>query len=306
MERHNNWMSFSFGDVEYGIKQHRHDVLQINFNKPISTPLPSYKEALLNNARIMRDSYSDPFDVCLSGGTDSEVVVRTFKSAGIKHNTFIFKLENDYNVRDVTNAVNLCNELNIDYKIIDFNLKKFFEDEALAVFEKTKTPMAGRLPRLKFIDYLDNIPIFCDGEPYWRRALESDYNKKSPWLFQLHEDGYAVSIYSKMIGRTVIGDWYEYTPEVIMSYKELPLVRQLLNDELTGKISTNSSRATIHQDIWPTLQYKAKLVGYEGADLPVAHRPNFMNDFYKTYMSDIIDVTLKYTEEELNRLLLSV
>jgi hypothetical protein len=304
MQRFNNWMSYNFDGIEYGVKKDKHSIISINFNNKISTPLTSYKDALINNARIMRDSYKEPFDVCLSGGTDSEIVVRTFKSAGIKHNTFIFRLENNYNIRDVNNAVKLCNELNIPYNIVDFNVEKFFKEEALELFNSTLIPMAGRLPRLKFIDYLDNIPIFCDGEPYWRRELENDYSKKSRWLFQLHEDGYSVSTYAKNIGRTIIGDWYEYTPEIIMSYKELPLVRQLLNDEHLGKISNISSRVAIHKYIWPTMEYKPKLVGYEGLDNPVAHRPQFINDFYNKYMRDIDDTTIKYSEEELNRLLL--
>jgi hypothetical protein len=303
MERYNNWMSYSFDGVEYGSKKNRNSVLSINFNNKVSNTLPTYKDALFNNARIMRDSYSEPFDVCLSGGTDSEVVVRTFKSVGIKHNTFIFKLENGYNIRDVNNAVKLCDELNIPYNIVDFNVEKFFEKEALGLFNRTLIPMAGRLPRLKFIDYLDNIPIFCDGEPYWRRNLEADYEQKSQWMFQVHEDGYSVSTYAKSIGRTVIGDWYEYTPEIIMSYKELPLVKQLLNDKHVGKISTNSSRAAIHKDIWPTLEYKPKLVGYEGMYNSVAHRPYFINSFYNNYMKGIEDTTIKYSEEELNSLL---
>jgi len=304
MQRFNNWMSYNFDGVEYGKKLTKESILSINFNKKIKKDsIPSYKDALFNNARIMRDSFNEPFDVCLSGGTDSEIVVRTFKSVGIKHNTFIFKLENNYNIRDVTNAVNLCNELNIDYKIIDFNVEQFFKNDALELFNRTLIPMAGRLPRLKFIDYLDNIPIFCDGEPYWRRELEDDYINKSRWLFQLHEDGYSVSTYAKNIGRTVIGDWYEYTPDIIMSYKELPLVRQLLNDESPGKISTVSSRVAIHNSIWPTMEYKPKLVGYEGLDNPVAHRPQFINNFYNEYMKGINDTTFKYSEEDLNSLL---
>jgi hypothetical protein len=304
MQRFNNWMSYNFDGIEYGKKLTNESVFSINFNKKIKKDsMPSYKDALFNNARIMRDSFNEPFDVCLSGGTDSEIVVRTFKSVGIKHNTFIFKLENNYNIRDVTNAVNLCNELNIDYTIIDFNVEQFFKNDALELFNRTLIPMAGRLPRLKFIDYLDNIPIFCDGEPYWRRELEDDYINKSRWLFQLHEDGYSVSTYAKNIGRTVIGDWYEYTPDIIMSYKELPLVRQLLNDGIPGKISNISSRVAAHNSIWPTIEYKPKLVGYEGLDNPVAHRPQFINDFHNKYMKDINDTTIKYSEEELNRLL---
>jgi tRNA(Ile)-lysidine synthase TilS/MesJ len=122
MERFENWMSYSYDGVEYGKKQVDTTEFTINYNKKISKPLPSYKDALLNNAKIMREMYNAPFDVCLSGGIDSVVVVRTFKELKIKHNTVIFRLENNHNYRDVQSAVELCTQLNISYKIIDFNI----------------------------------------------------------------------------------------------------------------------------------------------------------------------------------------
>jgi hypothetical protein len=303
MQRFDNWMSYSFGGVEHSPKRFSQDIPKLHFNKKISRDLPSYRDALINNAKIMRDSYTEPFDVCLSGGTDSEVAVRAFKTAGISHNTFIFKLEDNINVRDVAGAIELCDELNISYKIIDFNLKKFFENEAESLFNKVWVPHAGRLPRLKFIDYLDNIPVFCDGEPYWRRQLEEDYTVKSPWKFYLIEDSYAVSLYSSQIGRTVIGDWYEYTPEVIMSYKELPYVRQLLNDEIPGKISNATSKGIIHQAYWPDLKIKSKLVGYEGSDGVPGSRPPYITEFYLKHMKYIEGRVWRYTEEELDNLI---
>ena len=123
MERFENWMSYSYDGVEYGRKQIDTKEFTINYNKKISKPLPPYKDALLYNARLMREMYNEPFDVCLSGGIDSEVVVRTFKELKIKHNTVIFRLENNYNYRDVQSAVELCTQLNVSYKIIDFNIQ---------------------------------------------------------------------------------------------------------------------------------------------------------------------------------------
>jgi hypothetical protein len=295
-------MSYSYDGIEYGPKLNPDSVFELHFKKKIDRVLPSYKDALLRNAHIMRDSYNDPFDVCLSGGTDSEVVVRTFKEAGINHNTFIFRLENDHNIRDVTAAIALCDELNIPYKIIDFNVEKFFETEALDLLNKTYIPMAGRLPRLKFLDYLDNIPIFGDGEPYWRRELGIDYSSKSTWLCSVKEDYYSLSAYASMIGRVVIADWYEYTPEVNLAYKEHPIIKRLFNDEIIGKSSTVTTRVPLHATIWPDMRYKPKYAGYEGASLPQMHRPMFMNKFYETYMSHIEDQKLELTVDEIDKL----
>lgn len=297
-------MSYSYNGEEYGSKKFKDDKFTINFNQKTIKPLPSYKDALLKNAIMMRDHFNEPFDLCISGGTDSEVVVRVFKELGITHNSYIFKCENDYNIRDVNNAISLCNEINIPYKIIDFNLEKFYENEAESILKKTWLPAAGRLPRLKFIDYLDNIPIFCDGEPYYKRVLKEDYNTKSNWLFYLTEDAYSVSIYSRKINRVIIGDWYEYIPEVMLSFLEIPYIKKLLNDEIIGKTSTISSKAIVHKEFYPTMQFKPKLVGYEGLNGQPGSRPDFINDFYNKYMSDIKNTTYTYSTEELANLLL--
>jgi hypothetical protein len=305
MERHNNWMSYAFDGIDLGKKLNRNSKFTLKINKKIDSYIPSYKDALFHNARLMRDSYSEPFDVMLSGGIDSEIVVRTFHTLGISHNTLIFKLENDLNVRDVSNAIKLCEELDIKYTVIDFNLKKFYENDALAIFEKSFISGAGRLPRLKWLEYSDNIPVYCDGEPYWKRELERDYSQKSIWKFVLSEEAYSCSTFAKSLGITAICDWYEYTPDIMLSYLEIPLVKTLLNDDMPGKISNWSSRTLIHQPIWPTIEHKPKLIGYEGADSVPGYRPEYISEFYNKYMKAVSCNIYSYTQEELVNLLTS-
>jgi hypothetical protein len=305
MQRFNNWMSYSFDGIEYGKKLTDQSIFSINFNKKIKKDcIPNYKDSLYNNARVMRDSFNEPFDVLLSGGIDSEVVVRIFKDLGIKHNTVIFRLENDYNIRDVNDAIAICQQINIPYKIIDFNLQNFFEQDALYYFNKSFVPRAGRLPRLKWIEYLDNIPVFCDGEPYWKRLYNADYSKKSEWHLQLGEDAYSSSLYASNINRTVIGDWYEYTPEIILSHMKHPLTQELLNDQMPGKISSWSSRYAMHQEIWPEIITRKKLVGYEGAEGDPGTGPSFIGDFQRMYMDNIINIKQILTQDQVLDLLI--
>ena len=297
-------MSYSFDGIEYGKKLTRESVFSINFNNKIKKDcIPNYKDSLYNNARVMRDSFSEPFDVLLSGGIDSEIVVRTFKDLGIKHNTFIFRLENDYNIRDVNDAIAICQQINIPYKIIDFNLEHFFEHDALEYFNKSFVPRAGRLPRLKWIEYLDNIPVFCDGEPYWKRLYNADYSAQSEWHLQLGEDAYSSSLYASNIDRTVIGDWYEYTPEIILSHMKHPMTQQLLNDQLPGKLSSWSSRYTMHQEIWPEIVTRKKLVGYEGLTGNPGTGPDFIGDFQRMYMSNTTNIQQTLTQDQVLDLL---
>jgi hypothetical protein len=297
-------MSYSFDKIEYGKKLTKESIFSINFNNKIKKEsIPSYKDALYNNAKIMRDSFSEPFDVLLSGGIDSEVVVRTFKDLGIKHNTFIFRLENDYNIRDINDAVSICQQINIPYKIIDFNLQHFFEQDALYYFNKSFVPRAGRLPRLKWIEYLDNIPVFCDGEPYWKRMYDADYSKQSEWHLQLEEGAYSSSIYGQNIDRIVIGDWYEYTPEIILSHMQHSTTQKLLKDQLSGKLSSWSSRYAMHQEIWPEIEVRKKLVGYEGLTGVPGTGPVFIGDFQHTFMNDTVHTKQELTQDQVIDLL---
>lgn len=302
MIRHNNWMSYSYDGIEHG-KKNLNSLFLLKFNcqnKPLDI---SYKDALYRNATLMRDQFNDTFDLCLSGGIDSEVVVRIFKDLGITHNTFIFRLEENINANDVTNATVLCENLGITYKIVDFNLKEFFEKDAESYVDIIKTPRAGRLPRLKWIELLDNIPIFCEGEPYWTRD-SIDSQTKSLWSFHFDEDAYTNSRYAKIINRTAICDWYEFTPEVLWSFKQLPLVKQILNDEFPHRLSTWSNRYSIHKDIWTDIKYLPKLTGFEGRGLP-GSMPDFMTEFQASVLSKYSSRNITLTEKKFEECLTS-
>lgn len=262
----NDWLYWTFDDVKYGKRTDKESVFKVHSNIVEHKPVKSYYEELYDNASAMRDTYSEPFDVLLSGGIDSEVVVRTFKDLGITHNTFIFRYENHYNHSDVTSAIEICKSLHIPYKIVDFNLQDYYENHAYDYFKKSNATRAGRLIHLKFFDYLDNIPVMGDAEPYWKRDLEGDYTKKSEWRLVLGEEGHSCSTYLFNQGRESICDWYEFTPNVITAFNHHPIMQQLLSDQLHGKQSCWSSRVPIHQIHWPDIKPKAKLVGFEDVD----------------------------------------
>ena len=165
----NGWLSWSYNNIPYSHRVNKDDVYKFHIDVQNNLPVKSYYEEIYNNARAMRDYFTGKFDVLLSGGIDGEVIVRTFKDLGITHNTFIFQYEDDYNYREVASAIDICKCLNIPYKIVDLNLRKFFENDAYDLFKASSCIRAGRLPHLKFFDYLDNIPIKREGERYWWR-----------------------------------------------------------------------------------------------------------------------------------------
>ena len=302
MERFNNWMSYSFNDGPlYGNKTSREDIFKLHIANDIKIKNLSYKESLYYNARMIAENYPQPFDVLFSGGIDSEIVIRIFKELGISQNVYIFEFENDHNIQDVTCAKKICKNLGIKLNLIKWNLQHWIENEAYEMYQKTFHPKLGRMIRFAWFDYLDNVIVTGEGEPYWRRDLENDYAKRSPWRLYWAENYFASSIYANLVGRTVIGEWYNYTPEIVATFHKLPLIQKLLNDEIPGKISCWSSRTDVHKEYWPDIFHKSKLMGYEGLLAPGAV-PEFMKDFGNRVMTPTSDVYYSYTENELDSL----
>lgn len=294
MRTENNWLSYSYDNgPTYGKKLSADATFKLNISNNIKLKHLSYADALKNNASLMRDNFNEPFDVLLSGGIDSEVIVRTFQDLGIKQNVVTFRLENNYNINDVLAAQRICQELSIPLKIIDWNLEHWINNYAYDAYQKSFCPMLEKMIRFGWLDYLDNIPIFGEGEPYWRS------DNAGQWKFHWGEDDFIAGINGRNIGRTVIGEWYAYTPEVCVSFSKLPLIQKLIANKIPGKVSSWSSRSIIHQAIWPSIQHRPKMVGYEGQNGLPASRPQFLDDFYNQVMQKTRCSIYEYTLDEM-------
>ena len=303
MLRLNNWMMYSFDDGPiFGPKLSKDSIFRIHFSKNLKIKSLDYFEALKYNAEMVAENFTGPFDVLLSGGIDSEIVVRINNMLGIKQHVYTFRLENEYNIRDVESAQTICDDIGIKLNIIDWNLQHWIENDAYEIYQKTYSPIIERMIRFEWFKYFDNIIVMGEGEPYWRRDLEGDYSVKSPWHLHWVEDYFMSSIYANLTGQTVIGEWYNYTPEVVKSFHKLPLIKKLLNDELSGKISCWSSRRDVHLRMFPTIKSRPKLVGYEGPIGFPFSKPIFLEKFQKEIIGNTSNVGYKFTELDIDSL----
>ena len=246
----------------------------------------SYYHELYENAKQLHERFGNNLDLLFSGGIDSEVVLRVYTILKLPINVHIFKYENDLNIREFTQATKICQELGITPHVRNFNVKKFFENDAESIFKKVYCNSSGWLPHMKMTEELDGIPVFGSGDPYWKR-LSTDWTRPSEWLFEIDEGAKAWSIYHKTIGRDAICDWYEYSPEIILSHMKLPRIKNLISDKIKGKLSSFSHKALIHQDIWPTVDIRPKMVGFEGHSKPdKKSKPGYMLEFEKEFIEN--------------------
>lgn len=296
-----NWYTIKYKDSNNHLKLTPSSEFEIAFNQT-SLNTGNYFEALAYNARVVADTYGEPLDVMLSGGIDSEVVIRIHKDLGIKQNIYTFKFEDDINIRDVESAKKICTGLNVPLTVIDFNLKHFFETNAENLYKKTHTARVETLPRLAFHTYSDNTPIFADGEPYWKRKFLDDYSKKSQWTKFINEYDYVHILYGIQHNRNVVGCWYTHTPDIFLQYYKDPFIKKLLNDEFIGKVSNWSSRVAHHQAIWKNIEIKPKLVGYEGTNGKPGEMPEFMEIFKNSVMQGVTNSIIELTIQDLENI----
>lgn len=291
-----NWITWLYDGIKYGPKLLPTSTFSLEFKKIISRPVKSHYEELIENAKIVRDSFTGKFNLLLSGGLDSEIILRLYHQLKIPIDVYIFKYEKNYNYRDVNQAIKICNDLKVEYKLIDFNLTKFFENDAYDIFKQVYCHSSGRLPQLKMTEYLDGIPIYGSGEPYCKR-LHSNWDKNSEWGIDIGEGARCWSVYHKTIGRDAICDWYEFSPEVIVSYLDIPVIQQLLDDKVVGKLSSNSSKHAIYKEHWPDIDIRQKLVGFEGIDAP-GSKPPFMLEFETQFITNRVTVKDIYMSKD--------
>lgn len=275
----NNWYSWQYGDDPLFGRQTGNLKFKTHFNKS-DKKFGSFGDELKDAARSTLDHYSGlKPSIFFSGGVDSEIVLRTYMDVGVVPEVFIMRYENDINLPDVSYAVSACIAYGIKFHLIDFNLKKFYENDAEHISEQAQIDFPRALPQLKFIEYADGLPIFCSSDPSWYR-IDADYHTVGKWISICHEHDIGYSKYVRYLNRPVIGEWFKWTPGLVLSYTKLAWFRRLINDGYYGKLNVNSSKLIGYREVYPDLVYREKLTGFEPMGEFIDEFQNFLSKKY--------------------------
>jgi hypothetical protein len=296
-----DWYAWSYDGVKLCHKPNLTAKFDVHLKQTIHTPVDDYYTELFRHATEIRDTIEGKFDLLFSGGIDSEIILRVYKDLGVPLNVYIFKYENNLNYKEYNQAIKVCDALNVPYKSIDFNLQKFFENDAYDIWTKCYASSSGWLPGMKMSEYLDNIPIMGETVPEWRKKEDGT------WAFMLKERTKFWTMYQIAIGRKALTDWYGYTPKLILSHMELPRIDNLINNRIPGKLSTVSHKCIIHKDYWEDIDIRQKMTGFEGDMEPsLTSKPAYMIDFDNKYLKgQSPNPMFYYSKEEIKSLLCS-
>lgn len=259
----NNWYSWSYNDRVFG-RQTGTDKFTTCFTNYTGN-VSNFKNELLKAAKSTMDHVTSTPVILFSGGSDSEIMLRSFLDIGVVPKIVIARYENDYNLYDVSYAVTICSILNVPYTIIDFNLQKFYENDAEQMSELAQIDRPRALPYCKLLELVDGFPIMgaSDLSP-WR--TNDDYNQKGTWLIRCWEHDIGWSKFLRAIDKPGIAEWFKWTPGLVLSYMRTEWFTKLVNDAYYGKLGSNSTKLIGYREAYPDLIERKKQTGFEKID----------------------------------------
>ena len=259
----NNHLTYTINNRLYGYREESFDQYKLNVGciDKEHYAKSNWLQEQYRTADTISKEFGKDLSLLFSGGTDSEIVLRSFLNIGIIPTIYFIKFANDANIRDYYEVERVCRELNVKFNTIDFDVIDFYKSGAASEF-------AGVLQcsQLAYLSVYYNIlklqmPSVMGGEMLLRRHV----NKQgSRWYYCIreNEDGSAMR-FSLKYNIPLVNEWFSYTPEMILYYLENSDIQSLITTRYNYKLSSVSSKNKILEKIFSSVPWKIKTNGYE-------------------------------------------
>ena len=285
----NDWISWSYDqDPAQKFKLRPDSEMTISVNPTGTQALGSFRQEILDNIQLIRDSFSGPLDLAFSGGGDSELALRCFQELGIPVNVVSFRYNNNLNHLELQRALDICQGLGIKQTVVDLDLQKFFENDAYDIWTTGYYLNAGRLVHMKMLQYLDNTPLFCDG------VMQSAWNisrQQGQWSVRFKEISLSLANYANRIGRPAVTNLFDFSPRPLARFLQIPTVACLFTDRLPEVTNYSIIKYQLLNQLYPEIAIRTKMTGWEG-HMPTGQdssRPPYMIDFNTRYIFEDVD-----------------
>jgi hypothetical protein len=193
----NSWIKTNFG----ADKAANSGEFTATFN-PGPVESLSFQEAAEETAQAIYQKYGAP-SLCLSGGLDSEFIVRLFSRLGLGINPVV--LVSPLNETESTLALKLCEELGLTPSIATLGFDEFI----LAHFRKIRqhglNSLLGSTP-LVLADFVGGPILTGYGD-----AISDDCKRDVLWLPEW-------DFYTDILGPEHPGPFFAYLPELFIAY----------------------------------------------------------------------------------------
>lgn len=260
---YNNHLTYTVGNRLFGFRETPYEKYNVHVGK-IDQEYYKTSNWLQEQYRTADNVYREfgkDLVVMFSGGTDSEIVLRSFLKIGVVPRCCFINFVGDYNVGDKIIAEKICKELNVDLEIVDFDVIDFYRSGEAHEFAKNI-----QCRQIAYLSIYNNIkklqaPSIMGGEMLLRRHTDIAGSK---WYYTIreNEDGSAMR-FSMNYNIPLVNEWFSYTPEMMGYYLDHPDIQKLVINRFNYKLSSVSSKNKILKSLMPEIVDKVKTHGYE-------------------------------------------
>ena len=208
---YNNHLVFGYNRKPFVMRKSKEDNWFLKYG-PISRLPLSWKEECIHTAKIIREQTRLPIKVLFSGGLDSNVIMESFRLAGIPVSAVIIKMKH-YNSHDICWAIDYCETYSIKMELLELDILHFWKNELFTYGDLCQSVSPQFLVPMWGMDQIDGFPIIGLGELFLQRQIGTD--------FVYDSDNEKHRVFGRfLISRRRDGapDFFKYTPELKLSH----------------------------------------------------------------------------------------
>ena len=259
---HNNHLQYYIGGRLFGFRENPYEKYEVRVGR---IDMDHFKKSswLLEQYRIadlVYQEYGKDLVVMFSGGTDSEVVVRSFKHIGITPRVVFIRFTGGYNDEELVAAREVTDDLGMNLEVINVDVVDFYRSGYAA--ELGKIVQSHNMAFLTIYSQVLKLqaPSIMGGSFTFTRCPTLT---GSEWKADFTECESASVRLSLKYSVPLIQEWFSYTPEVIGYFMEHPVFQRVITDRNVYKNFTDTSKNPVFKEWMPSIISKKKKNGYE-------------------------------------------
>lgn len=260
---YNNHLYYTIDNIKFGTRKTPYEKYKVFVGSIDESEYKksSWRIELKKTASFVKNDYGKDLLLFLSGGTDSEIVLRNFIEIGFKPKCVTIKFTDGYNIQDVIEAEEISKSLDVKLDIVNFDVKKFYRSGEADEFSKEINCTQITYLMIYYHIKKFGLPAVMGGEQLLKREVNQS---GSFWYhcFRENEDASAMR-FSEKFKIPIVNEWFSYTPEMMLYFLENAEVKNLIKDKFNYKLTSVSSKNHILKKLFPEIKLRIKTHGFE-------------------------------------------
>jgi len=262
-----SWFAYGYAGFPGLFRVHEDATYVMKINRGLTRALGTLRDEAVLNARAIADRFhGEDLVLMLSGGLDSEYMVRRFLDAGVPFTTLLIRHARGGNRHDLVPALRLAHKLGLDYRFFDIDMQVLIDSgEARELARVSQCKHVGYAPW--YVAVRDTPGALVSGfnepevnyVPDLQAQIDGDYSKGT-FMFHDHERFPAFQKYLHWTdNHRVIPSFYQYSLELWAAYLANPFLVRLVAGQYNRRVHSSD----LVKDRAYGLRPRVKYTGYE-------------------------------------------